>query len=120
MRAQNHRVESICRVLTEHGVQVAPRTYRNWKSAAPSARTVTDAYLTDALLETVDTPEELYGRRKMLRHLRRKGYHAAACTVDRLMTDEGMSGVVRGKLTRLSEIPQPRSPKFPTRERCSL
>ena len=53
MRAQNYRVESICRVLTEHGVQVAPRTYRNWKTAPPSARTISDAYLTDALRDTV-------------------------------------------------------------------
>ena len=49
MRAQNYRVESICRVLTEQGVAVAGRTYRNWKAAAPSARTITDAGLTDAL-----------------------------------------------------------------------
>ena len=100
MRAQNYRVESICRVLTEHGVQVAPRTYRNWKTAPPSVRTVADAYLTAALRDTVGEPEELYGRRKMYRHLRRKGHHAAACTIDRLMGDEGMSGVVRGKRHR--------------------
>lgn len=100
MRAQNYRVESICRVLTEHGVQVAPRTYRNWKTAAPSARTVSDAYLTAALRDTVGEPEELYGRRKMYRHLRRKGHNSAACTIDRLMGDEGMSGVVRGKRHR--------------------
>jgi putative transposase len=100
MRAQNYRVESICRVLTEHGVQVAPRTYRNWKTSAPSARTISDAYLTNALLATVGEPEELYGRRKMVRHLRRQGHYAAGCTVDRLMRDEGMSGVVRGKRHR--------------------
>jgi putative transposase len=60
MRAQNYRVESICRVLTEHGVQVTPRTYRNWKSAPPSARTISDAYFTDALRGTVGAPGELY------------------------------------------------------------
>lgn len=43
-------------MLTEQGVAVAGRTYRNWKKAAPSARTITDAGLTDALLATVDTP----------------------------------------------------------------
>jgi hypothetical protein len=37
MRARKFRVESVCRVLTEHGVEVAPRTYRNWKTAAPQA-----------------------------------------------------------------------------------
>jgi putative transposase len=100
MRAQNFRVESICRVLTVQGVQVAPRTYRNWKIAPPSERSVSDAYLTNALLETVDTAEGLYGRRKMTRHLRRGGHQVAACTVDRLMRDEGLSGVVRGRTHR--------------------
>ena len=100
MRARKFRVESICRVLTEQGVAVAGRTYRNWKKAPPSARTITDAGLTDALLATVDTPEGLYGRRKMTAYLRRQGHQVAACTVDRLMGDEGLSGVVRGRVHR--------------------
>jgi putative transposase len=74
MRARRFRVESICRVLTEQGVAVAGRTYRNWKKVAPSARTITDAELTDALGATVGTPEGLYGRRKMTAHLRRQGH----------------------------------------------
>ena len=89
MRARKFRVESICRVLTEQGVAVTGRTYRSWKKAAPSARTVTDAGLTDDLLATVGTPEGMYGRRKMTAHLRRQGHQVAACTVDRLMSDEG-------------------------------
>jgi len=100
MRARKFRVESICRVLTEQGVAVAGRTYRNWKKAAPSARTITDAGLTDALRATVGTPEGMYGRRKMTSHLRRQGHQVAACTVDRLMSDEGLSGVVRGRKHR--------------------
>jgi putative transposase len=100
MRARNFRVESICRVLTEQGLAVAGRTYRNWKKAAPSARTITDAELTDALRATVGTPEGLYGRRKMTAHLHRQGHRVAACTVDRLMGDEGLSGVVRGRKHR--------------------
>ena len=91
MRTRGFRVESICRVLTEHGLQVAPRTYRNWKTATPSARTVTDARLTDALRATVGTPEGMYGRRKMTAYLRRQGHQVAGCTVDRLMRDEGLS-----------------------------
>lgn len=97
MRAQNYRVESICAVLSEQGVQVAGRTYRNWRTAPPSNRTVSDAHLTNALLETVGTAEGLYGRRKMTVHVRNNGHAAAACTVDRLMRDEGLSGVVRGR-----------------------
>ena len=100
MRAQNFRVESICRVVTEHGVQIAPRTYRNWKRSAPSTRTVTDAHITDALRATIGTPEGLYGRRKMTAYLRRQGHRVAACTVDRLMRDEGLCGVIRGRKHR--------------------
>jgi transposase InsO family protein len=100
MRARGFRVESVCRVLSEHGVQVAPRTYRNWKTAAPSARTRTDGTLTDALRATVGTPEGMYGRRKMTAYLRLRGHRVARCTVDRLMRDEGLSGVVRGRRHR--------------------
>ena len=100
MRARGYRVESICRVLTELGVQVAPRTYRNWKTATPCARTHSDARLIDALRATIGTPEGTYGRRKMTAHLRRHGHRVAACTVDRLMRDEGMSGVIRGRKHR--------------------
>jgi hypothetical protein len=96
MRACHYRVESICRVLTEQGVQVAPRTYRNWRTARPSDRAVSDAYLTAALRSTVNTPEGMYGRRKMTAHLRRQGHQVAACTVDQLMRDEHLSGLVRG------------------------
>ncbi|MDX6287672.1 MAG: putative transposase [Frankiales bacterium] len=72
------RVELICAVLTELGCQVAPRTYRSWKARPAAVRTVTDAYLTDALLATVGAPGGLYGRRKMAAHLRREGHQVAA------------------------------------------
>jgi len=102
MRAWGHAVESTCRVLTEHGCQVAARTYRSWKQAnRPIAtRTRCDAELIDALLGVQGTPEGLYGRRKMTHYLRRQGHEVAFCTVDRLMCDLGMNGVRRGKGVR--------------------
>jgi transposase InsO family protein len=102
MRDEGHAVESTCRVLSEHGCQVAARTYRSWKPAARrvAVRTVTDAIVTDALLATHNTPEGLYGRRKMTHHLRRQGLDVAFCTVDRLMRDLGLNGVRRGKGVR--------------------
>jgi transposase InsO family protein len=99
-RAKGRRVESICRVLREQGVQVAGRTYRNWRSAAPSQRSVSDAYLIDALKATEGTPEGMYGRRKMTPYLRRRGHDASIKTVDRLMRDDGRTGVVRGGRVR--------------------
>ena len=102
MRSQGHAVESTCRVLSEHGCQVAARTYRAWRQTNRpiAARTVTDAVVVDALLATAGTPEGLYGRRKMTAHLRRQGLDVAHCTVDRLMRDLGMNGVCRGKKLR--------------------
>lgn len=102
MRGEGHAVESICRVLTEHGCQVAARTYRTWRqnNQVVATRTVTDAVIVDALYATRGTPEGLYGRRKMTAHLRRQGLEVAHCTVDRLMRDLGMNGVRRGKKLR--------------------
>ena len=95
-RAKGHRVESILGVLREQGMQIAGRTYRNWKTAGPSARTVSDAHPTDALRATAGTPEGMYGSRKMARYLRRQGHEVSVDTIGRLMRDEGMSGVIRG------------------------
>lgn len=102
MRAKDHAVESICRVLTEQGCKVAARTYRAWKQTgrAVATRTLDDAAILDALLTVQGTPEGLYGRRKMTHWLRRQGYDVAFCTVDRLMRDLGMNGVRRGKRLR--------------------
>jgi putative transposase len=57
---------------------------------------VTGAHLTDALRATVGTPAGMYGQRKMTAYLRRQGHRVPACTVDRLMRDEGLSGGVAG------------------------
>jgi transposase InsO family protein len=101
MRGAGHAVESTCRVLREQGCPVAARTYRAWKRVrTPCRRAISDAVLIDALLATRGTPEGLYGRRKMTHHLRRSGHQVAFCTVDRLMTDLGLSGVRRGKGVR--------------------
>jgi transposase InsO family protein len=86
-------------VLREQGCPVAARTYRAWKSRrVVAARTYRDAAVMDALIATRGTPEGLYGRRKMVAHLRRSGFPGLPrCTVDRLMHDLNMAGVRRGR-----------------------
>jgi transposase InsO family protein len=42
----------------------------------------------------------MYGRRTMTRYLRRRGHDVAFCTVDRLMREPGLNGVVRGRRQR--------------------
>jgi putative transposase len=83
MRARGFAVESVCHVLREQGVQVAARTYRAWKRRPVAARTVSDAVVVDALRDARQTTD---GRPTL-----------ASCTVDRLMRQQGMSGVRRGK-----------------------
>ena len=62
---QMYGVESICStVLTEHGVTIAPRTYRKARCRPPSDRDLADAYLEHALRELAGQPEEIYGRQK--------------------------------------------------------
>ena len=110
MRAEDHAVESICRVLREQGCQVAARTYRSWKRTGRvvAARTVSDAHVVDAVRDiawTTDqrgrrklTPEGLYGRRKMTAYLRRTAMpEASAGAVDRAMRTLGLVGVRRDK-----------------------
>jgi hypothetical protein len=49
-RAAGHAVESICRVLSEQGCQVAARTYRAWASAG---QRVADRTASDAIVVNV-------------------------------------------------------------------
>jgi putative transposase len=114
MRAEGHTVESICRVLSEQGCQIAARTYRAWKRAhvVVADRTVTDAMVVDAVRDlawTRDertglrklTPEGLYGRRKMTALVRRRRLPgASAGSVDRAMRLLGLAGVRRDKGVR--------------------
>ncbi|WP_454199307.1 IS3 family transposase [Nocardia sp. Marseille-Q1738] len=93
-------VESICRALRAHGVQIAPRTYRKARRRPPSARDIADAHVENALRDLEGRPEQMYGRRKMTRYLRRQGHDVAFCTVDRIMRELGLHGVVRGRKHR--------------------
>ncbi|MFF0495654.1 DDE-type integrase/transposase/recombinase [Nocardia aobensis] len=54
----------------------------------------------NALRDLAGQSEEMYGRRKMTRYLRRKGHDVAFCTVDRIMRELGMNGIVRGRKLR--------------------
>ena len=110
MRSEGYAVESICRVLCEQGCQVAARTYRAWKTRQPSARTISDAMVVEAIEQVAYcldaqgrrklTPEGLYGRRKMVACLRRRGVEATPGAVDRGMRKLGLSGVTRTKRVR--------------------
>ena len=93
-------VEPICRVLTEHGVQIAPSGYYAFKARPASARTLRDEELIIEI-ERVFWDRKLgrgiSGVRKIWRLLRREGIEVARCTVERLMRRLGLRGIRRGK-----------------------
>ncbi|WP_169797677.1 IS3 family transposase [Microbacterium resistens] len=93
-------VEPICRVLTEHAVPIAPSGYYAFKTRPASARAVADAELV-VQIERVFWDQKLgrgiSGVRKIWRLLRREGIVVARCTVERLMRQQGLRGIRRGK-----------------------
>ena len=93
-------VEPICRVLTQHGWPIAPSTYYDAVSRAPSARARRDELLKAAIARVHADNYGVYGARKVWLQLNREGTEVARCTVARLMRDLGLRGARRGKRMR--------------------
>jgi putative transposase len=92
-------VEPICRVL-----QVAPSTYYAASSRPPSARALRDAQLKVEIERVYKDNFSVYGARKVWRQLGREGIAVGRDRVARLMGEQGIAGVVRGK-TKRTTIP---------------
>jgi putative transposase len=92
-----HGVEPICSAL-----QFAPSTYYAVKKrqAQPSARAVRDAGLLVEIRRIHEHSDGTYGAEKVWWQLQREDIAAARCTVERLMRQEGLEGVRRGKRRR--------------------
>ena len=99
-------VAPICRVLTEHGVPIAPETYYARRRRPRSARAGRDErVLVEIVRVHTAARGGLYGARKVYHQLRREGVlvdgtAVARCTVERLMRTHGLVGVRRGRRVR--------------------
>jgi putative transposase len=93
-------VEPICRVLSQHGWPIAPSTYYEAASRAPSARARRDGQLKEQIAKVHDGNYGVHGARKVWLALNREGTPVARCTVARLMRDLGLRGARRGKKVR--------------------
>ena len=93
-------VQPICRVLTGHGVAIAPSSYYAARKRPASARAVRDAWLTAEITRVYKESGEVYGARKVWLQLHREHIGCARCTVERLMRAAGLRGVRRGRRTR--------------------
>lgn len=93
-------VEPICKVLP-----IAPSTYRDHlaRRVDPeklSVRAKRDLKLKPEIERVFAENFEVYGARKVWRQMLREGFVVARCTVERLMADLGLHGVIRGKPVR--------------------
>jgi putative transposase len=103
-------VEPMCRVLTEHGVRIAPSTFYAARSRPPSSRAIHDAQVM-VEIRRIHSDRSLgrgvYGVRKMWKELKRQAARGVPsvvalgqvprCQVQRLMRTAGLRGVRRGK-----------------------
>ena len=93
-------VEPICRVLP-----IAPSTYHERVAqrrdpARLSDRARRDRDLKPEVLRVFAENFGVYGVRKVWRQMNREGFAVARCTIERLMRDLGLQGVIRGKPVR--------------------
>jgi len=93
-------VEPICKVLP-----IAPSTYhervaQRQDPARLSGRARRDAALKPEIVRVFAENFGVYGVRKVWRQMKREGFEVARCTVERLMRDLGLQGVIRGKPVR--------------------
>jgi putative transposase len=93
-------VEPICRVLP-----IAPSTYhervaQRQDQTRLSARAQRDRALKPEIARVFAENFAVYGVRKVWRQMMREGFSVARCTVQRLMREMGLQGVIRGKPVR--------------------
>lgn len=90
---------------------IAPSTYYAAKARPLSARAVRDDELKTHIRRVFEANRRVYGARKIWRQLRRERIEVARCTVERLMGELGIAGVVRGTPRRTTypdgSVPRP-------------
>lgn len=79
---------------------IAPSTYYEQVSRAPSRRQLRDEELSEHVQRVHAVNYGVYGARKVWLALNREGIAVARCTVERLMVQLGLSGAIRGKVRR--------------------
>jgi putative transposase len=100
-------------VLTEHGIPIAPNTYRGYKRTPITTAELAEAYLVNAVVDLWRKNNELYGIRKMWHAMRRAGYSVGRDQVGRLMRIAGVHGVRRGDRRTVTTTRAQGAPRHP-------
>lgn len=101
-------VEPICDVL-----DVSASAYYRRAAGPPSARAARDERTVELIRDAHRDNYEAYGSRRMWKALRREGHEVARCTVERLMTREGIRGAKRRGKPVTTTVRAAGSPKAP-------
>ena len=96
----NHGVEHICRVLEISPSACHERVRCREHPETASLRVRRDARLMQEIKRVFDENYQVCGVRKVWRQLLREGHGVARCTVERLMRNMGLAGVIRGRKAR--------------------
>ena len=104
-------VEPICKVLP-----IAPSTYYEQKARQNDptrlpARAVRDGVLREHVERVWKENQSVYGARKVWLQMKREDFPVARCTVERLMRQMGLEGVVRGRAYKTTTCVDPADPR---------
>lgn len=97
---EQHGVQPVMEALKQTPVEIAPSTYYALKSRPESARAARDRELVEQIERVHEDNYSVYGARKVWAQLNRQGTEVARCTVERLMGEIGLRGLVRDKSPR--------------------
>ena len=117
IRTHRHRfgVESICAVLTEHGIRIAPSTFyaHQARGFGPTDAELHEAYAAHRLYCLWQDNRRVYGRRKLWKAALRDGVDIGRDQVQRLMKLLDIRGVSRGMHRKKTTVSDPARPRHP-------
>ncbi|TNC21149.1 IS3 family transposase [Amycolatopsis alkalitolerans] len=97
---EEHGVQPVLEALKQTHAEIAPSTYYAATFRPPSARAARDRDLVEKIGRVHEDNYGLYGARKVWAKLNRPGTDVARCTVERLMRESGLHGLLRDKSPR--------------------
>jgi putative transposase len=97
---EQHGVQPVLEALRSTPAEIAPSTYYAAKSRPLPARAARDRVLVEKIEQVFEANYSVYGARKVWAELNRQGVVVARCTVERLMRENGLHGLLRDKSPR--------------------
>lgn len=100
---EEHGVQPVLEALKQTPAEIAPSTYYAAKARPEPARAVRDRELVEKIEQVHEENYGVYGGRKVWAELNRQGSDVARCTVERLMRETGLRGLLRDKSPRTTK-----------------